>query len=61
MKLGKQVAKDFKNQYLRHNFFFFAMKKRFKKLASRKKTEYKQTILEELESLEKNNPKEYWA
>ena len=29
------------------------MKKRFKKLASRKKTEYKQTILEELESLEK--------
>ena len=59
MKLGKQVAKDFKNQYLRHKFF--AMKKRFKKLASRKKTEYKQTILEELESLEKNNPKGYWA
>jgi len=56
--LGKTVAKDYTNPYLRGKFFL--LKKYFKKACIRKRNEFRQSILDRLENLEKSNPKEYW-
>ena len=58
-KLGKMLVKEPKNVFLRGKFFVY--KKRYKKLAVEKKREYKQNIINNLEDLEKSNPKEYWT
>ena len=58
-KMGKQITNDHQNTFLRHKFF--AMKKSYKKLVIKKKNSMKQAILNDLELLESNNPKEYWA
>ena len=59
LSLSKQVTKDHRNEFLRAKLFF--LKKLYKRTAIRKKNEYKQNILDNLEMLEKSNPKEYWA
>ena len=56
---SKQVTKDHRNEFLQAKLFF--LKKLYKRTAIRKKNEYKQNILDNLEMLEKSNPKEYWA
>ena len=56
--LGKAMAKDPANCFIRHNYFLYV--KKYKQFAKRTKKEAKQAILDNLMRLEGKDPKMYW-